>query len=39
MDELEQRFLDGKPVPLTHKYTGRHFNEMPADLTAVNFPK
>lgn len=39
MEELERCFLDGKPVPLTHKFTGRHYNEMPADLSVVNFPK
>lgn len=30
---------EGDAVELTREFTGKHFNEMPADATVVNFPE
>jgi hypothetical protein len=39
MKRLEKYFSTGEPLIITNEYAGAHTNEMPADLTVVNFSK
>jgi hypothetical protein len=39
MKKLEKNFSTGEPLIIANEYVGAHNNEMPADLTVVNFSK